>query len=83
MDHFGPPSDKIFTIPLIRLLAANASASGDRHIFFNPGGPGGKLSPFISLHSWPKLILSQEVALVFFVAGLLSSTRSLARTFIS
>ncbi|KAL2212447.1 alpha/beta-hydrolase [Sarocladium strictum] len=41
MDHFGPPSDKIFTIPLIRMIATNASANGDRHIFINPGGPGG------------------------------------------
>ncbi|KAK8041605.1 hypothetical protein PG994_014612 [Apiospora phragmitis] len=45
MDHFNKPCSKTFTIPLIRMLAANASATGDRHILFNPGGPGGKWNP--------------------------------------
>ncbi|KAK6835155.1 hypothetical protein PG987_009849 [Apiospora arundinis] len=40
MDHFSESSDKKFTIPLIRKLGANASATGDRHILYNPGGPG-------------------------------------------
>ncbi|RAL00026.1 alpha/beta-hydrolase [Aspergillus ibericus CBS 121593] len=40
MDHFRQPSKKTFSIPIIRMLAKNASASGDRHIFLNPGGPG-------------------------------------------
>ncbi|PWY62004.1 hypothetical protein BO83DRAFT_394319 [Aspergillus eucalypticola CBS 122712] len=40
MDHYSQPSDKAFSIPIIRMLAKNASASGDRHIFLNPGGPG-------------------------------------------
>lgn len=42
MDHLNKSSDKMFSIPLIRMLATNASASGDRHILLNPGGPGGK-----------------------------------------
>lgn len=45
MDHFNKSSDKTFSIPLIRMLATNASASGDRHVFMNPGGPGGMLEP--------------------------------------
>ncbi|XRM46397.1 hypothetical protein ABZX51_009432 [Aspergillus tubingensis] len=40
MDHFSQPFDKVFSIPIIRMLAKNASATGDRHIFLNPGGPG-------------------------------------------
>lgn len=40
MDH-NTPGDKTFSIPLIRMLATNASATGDRHILLNPGGPGG------------------------------------------
>ncbi|RAH51714.1 alpha/beta-hydrolase [Aspergillus piperis CBS 112811] len=40
MDHFSQQSDKAFSIPIIRMLAKNASATGDRHIFLNPGGPG-------------------------------------------
>ncbi|GKZ92275.1 hypothetical protein AnigIFM59636_004997 [Aspergillus niger] len=39
-DHFSHSSDKTFSIPIIRMLAKNASATGDRHIFLNPGGPG-------------------------------------------
>ena len=43
MDHFNKSSDKTFSIPLIRMLATDASATGDRHILMNPGGPGGML----------------------------------------
>ncbi|KAI9159146.1 alpha/beta-hydrolase [Paramyrothecium foliicola] len=41
MDHFNKSSAETFTLPLIRLLGKNASATGDRHILCNPGGPGG------------------------------------------
>ncbi|KAH7305222.1 Alpha/Beta hydrolase protein [Stachybotrys elegans] len=41
MDHFHTSVDNIFTLPLIRLVGNNASSTGDRHILFNPGGPGG------------------------------------------
>ncbi|KAK8067390.1 hypothetical protein PG997_014137, partial [Apiospora hydei] len=40
IDHFNTSSVETFTIPLIRMIAHNASATGDRHIIFNPGGPG-------------------------------------------
>jgi len=40
-DHFNKSSEESFSIPLIRLLAHNASASGNKHVFLNPGGPGG------------------------------------------
>lgn len=42
MDHFSKSSHKTFSIPLIRLLATNASANGNKSILLNPGGPGGK-----------------------------------------
>jgi hypothetical protein len=42
MDHFNKSfSDKTFSIPLIRMLATNTSATGGKSILLNPGGPGG------------------------------------------
>ncbi|KAL3419804.1 hypothetical protein PVAG01_08302 [Phlyctema vagabunda] len=41
MDHFNKSSGKTFSIPLIRLLATNTSATGGKTILLNPGGPGG------------------------------------------
>jgi hypothetical protein len=42
MDQFNTTvSNKKFSIPLIRMLAANASANGGKSIIMNPGGPGG------------------------------------------
>ncbi|KAG0651839.1 hydrolase [Hyphodiscus hymeniophilus] len=41
MDNWNKSSGKSFSIPVIRLQAKNASATGDRHILLNPGGPGG------------------------------------------
>jgi hypothetical protein len=44
MDHFTDSAlEKTFSIPLVRMLASNASASGGKTIFLNPGGPGGNL----------------------------------------
>ncbi|RAK89247.1 alpha/beta-hydrolase [Aspergillus costaricaensis CBS 115574] len=40
VNHLNQSSDKTFSLPIIRMLAKNASATGDRHIFLNPGGPG-------------------------------------------
>lgn len=51
MDHFSQSSDKIFSIPIMRMLAKNASATGDRHIFLNPGGPGGMWRHQLVWHS--------------------------------
>ena len=46
MDHFNKSSAHGFSIPLIRMLATNTSATGGKSILINPGGPGGKcLSP--------------------------------------
>lgn len=47
MDHFNKSTDKTFSIPLMRMLATNASVTGDRHILLNPGGPGGSGVNFI------------------------------------
>ncbi|KAE9378409.1 alpha/beta-hydrolase [Stipitochalara longipes BDJ] len=41
MDHLNKSKDKTFSIPLIRMLATNASDTGNRTILLNPGGPGG------------------------------------------
>lgn len=41
MDHFNKSSEKTFSIPLIRMLATNASSTGEKTILLNPGGPGG------------------------------------------
>lgn len=41
MDHFNKSgSDKTFSLPLIRMLGTNTSATGGKSILFNPGGPG-------------------------------------------
>jgi hypothetical protein len=47
MDHFNKSSDKKFSIPLIRMLATNASDTGDKTILLNPGGPGGMFNASI------------------------------------
>jgi hypothetical protein len=58
VDHFHKSSDKTFSIPLIRMLAFNASTGGNKSILLNPGGPGGK---FISL---TKMLESNQAQVV-------------------
>ncbi|CZR59458.1 uncharacterized protein PAC_09350 [Phialocephala subalpina] len=41
MNHYNPSREKTFSIPLIRMLATNTSATGGKTILLNPGGPGG------------------------------------------
>lgn len=41
MDHNNPSQEKTFSIPIIRMLATNASATNGTTILLNPGGPGG------------------------------------------